>query len=190
LRKLGDAAISLSRGEITLKEYAKIYAIYGVLNPWLYNMATSLSPINAFIGDEDDRERGVLMDLYAALLVGNMNAIPIAGDTLSDVGNYAITGSKYPADTVAFEKELQKAGYSAVDLTKALLDEDIDPADIKWDKFFESLIPLGEMKTGLPLTTTKNSVEGLMQVIEGEDTQQGILRALGYSEKVTSKFRD
>lgn len=73
--------------------------IYQVLNPIMYNMATSLTPLALALGwdDEDEREKimreMLIQDMLGGVLTGNTTLVPFVSDLPSQVFRLA-TGEK------------------------------------------------------------------------------------------------
>jgi len=78
MRKLGDATISYSRREISVSQYAKTLAIYGVVQPVLYTTVGYVMGrlMYGAFDDEDD----FLLRVFNSILLNPITALPIISD--------------------------------------------------------------------------------------------------------------
>lgn len=126
-RKTVNTIYQAYRGEISKKQAAKQIIIYQILNPILYNMATSLSPISYAIahayGDEDAKEEALkemlVNDIMGGIFIGNSDLLNIG---LSEMAWRSITDQKqYPTDEYPMLDELKKSIVLSGDLLRASL---------------------------------------------------------------------
>lgn len=126
-RKTVNTIYQAYRGEISKRQAAKQIIIYQILNPILYNMATSLSPISYAIahayGDEDAKEEALkdmlVNDIMGGIFIGNSDLLNIG---LSEMAWRSITDQKqYPTDEYPMLDELKKSIVLSGDLLRASL---------------------------------------------------------------------
>ena len=76
VRMCADALISVTNGDMTIKQCAKVLFQYGYVQPLLYTIATSGSLLRfIFTGDDDDLKE----DLFTSIFNLNADALPIIG---------------------------------------------------------------------------------------------------------------
>lgn len=186
-RKLVDATIQLSRGEMSKEQYSKTVMIYQVLNPIMYNMATSLTPLALALGwdDEDEREKimreMLIQDMLGGVLTGNTTLVPFVSDLPSQVFRLATGEKMYRPDTQFFAQETYDILKTSADIVSSLAQG--NPEDVKLDDFLKVVTDIGEIWKGLPLDYTINTVEGINNLREEETRLQGILEIMGYTNK-------
>lgn len=126
-RKTVNTIYQAYRGEISKRQAAKQIIIYQILNPILYNMATSLSPISYAIahayGDEDAKEEALkemlVNDIMGGIFIGNSDLLNIG---ITEMAWRSITDQKqYPTDEYPMLDELKKSIVLSGDLLRASL---------------------------------------------------------------------
>lgn len=126
-RKTVNTIYQAYRGEISKRQAAKQIIIYQILNPILYNTATSLSPISYAIahayGDEDAKEEALkemlVNDIMGGIFIGNSDLLNIG---LAEMAWRSITDQKqYPTDEYPMLDELKKSIVLSGDLLRASL---------------------------------------------------------------------
>lgn len=66
-RKIADAIYEYQRGEISRAQLAKVVAIYGLFNSWMYSALTTLGVL-AWYYDDDDADEILADELFLARL--------------------------------------------------------------------------------------------------------------------------
>ena len=192
VRKIGSAIIQHSRGEISTRQLAKTIFIFQVLNPFVYTTATSLSVMAALLSDDDDeREEAwakVGIDLAYSATFGNANALPLLGDNTERGAAYVAYGDKFKTPGIPFADTLGGMTFDTIDLVKSLAAEDVSIEDIEYDDFIKHVLEMGEIGTGLPLTTARNMAEGVGDIATTDNKLQGALRVEGYTKKKAEQF--
>ena len=198
LNKSYNAIVQAKRGEISKKQAAKTVFIYQVLNPFLYNTATSLSPVALLLasmyGDDDKKEEALrellLYDLFGGALTGNMDIFPINVPEMAfryAVGEKDVRGrrdiplGKEAKDLVVGTGELIR------DMSDLLRDE-IDIEDLSFEEYLKAIRALTIIKTGIPFDYVANVVSGISELAKvGEDDEirpvPAVLKFAGYSKK-------
>lgn len=120
-RKQVDSAVQLSKGEITLQQFAKTQFIYTVLQPSLYAMV-GLGMKGLLYGDDWDAEKW-MHELMMSLVVSPFGAIPIVSDFIR-AGYQRASGKKvWQIFNQGALGDVEKFG-------KALLDGEITGKDV------------------------------------------------------------
>jgi len=188
-RKIVDSTIQVARGEISKAEYSKTVMIYQVLNPLLYNMATSLSPMALLLaaqsGDEDEMEEAakelIVNDFLGGILTGNTNLAPIIGDVPTSAYKLATGQSLYRPDTIPLEQEKYMIMKSIGEVLEGMRADDFEDIDV--ELFLETAQGIGEIAQGLPIAYGVSAATGATQLIDEETRLQGALRLFGYSAR-------
>ena len=97
-RKMGDAIISYSNKDISLRQFSKIMAIYAVIQPTLYAMSGIMvkEAVKSLAGrgtDEEELAEKIIDAIMTQMVVSPVNAVPI----ISDIVRFAmrkLTGQK------------------------------------------------------------------------------------------------
>lgn len=78
LRKMADATIEASRGEISKAQYAKTMFNYAVIQSAVFVMMKNMFNVATdwIFGDEDDDKRGIADGIVEQMVAGNFDAIP------------------------------------------------------------------------------------------------------------------
>ena len=198
LNKSYNAIVQAKRGEISKKQAAKTVFIYQVLNPFLYNTATSLSPVALLLasmyGDDDKKEEALrellLYDLFGGALTGNMDIFPINVPEMAfryAVGEKDVRGrrdiplGKEAKDLVVGTGELIR------DMTDLLRDEK-DIEDLSFEEYLKAIRALTIIKTGVPFDYGANVVSGISDLAKVGDDEEirpvpAVLKFAGYSKK-------
>lgn len=198
LNKSYNAIVQAKRGEISKKQAAKTVFIYQVLNPFLYNTATSLSPVALLLasmyGDDDKKEEALrellLYDLFGGALTGNMDIFPINVPEMAfryAVGEKDVRGrrdiplGKEAKDLVVGTGELIR------DMTGLLRDEK-DIEDLSFEEYLKAIRALTIIKTGVPFDYGANVVSGISDLAKVGDDEEirpvpAVLKFAGYSKK-------
>lgn len=162
-RKTVNTIYQAYRGEISKRQAAKQILIYQILNPILYNMATSLSPISYAIahayGDEDAKEEALkemlVNDIMGGIFIGNSDLLNIS---LSEMAWRSITGQKqYPTDEYPMLDEVKKSIVLSGDLLRAslrqVMGEEDAFDDLKLEDYLEGIesgVNLAKIPTKYP----------------------------------------
>ena len=173
-RKIADAISQYQRGEINKKQLAKVVAIYGLLNSWMYSMLTSLGLL-AWFYDNDEADELLTDEILFSPFTQMAGALPILDVAVGQAANVA--KAKMYDHRVRLERpelpvvsELFKMGGKA-------LKEDVSAADI-----LDMLVVGGQVFGGLPTQYIKGFSTGIADVATGENPMRGFLQALGYTE--------
>lgn len=180
-RTLNNAFIAWKRGRIDGKDLLKSFAIFHVLLPQVFTAMGS-----AFMllwEDDEDKLKRLRDSQLRALLLGNLNAIPLAGDVLGAVSAglvEMITGEDAPnyefnPDNQLF-KELETVSRGIGDLSDA---EDAGEAAIASEKILEGVLSI-TTRTGY--SSIKRQVVAMFEGLTDEDEENPILRTLGFTE--------
>jgi len=176
-RAIKRANRRFSRGEITAAEYSKKMAIYTIIIPTLFQYAT-----DAFDwGDEDDDNLVPFLpkNIERAILTSPTDGIFVVGPIIERL--YAANqGIYYPSSSPNYISGFEQM----LEATTKLFDQDEDAIEA----FVELIIGMGQV-TGIPVKTGINIVGGLEDIAEG-DTEVGVKRVLGYTERVAERSSD
>ena len=147
-------------------DMVKLVGCYMFLFPYLFNIASSLSPIIAATGGGDDE----LKEDFWKSVIGGVTFVPIAGMFLNTIysgirGERAITGNWF--DTAA-----SKLGNTARKINKG----DVTPKDI-----FNSVSLFTEASTGIPATTLGTEAGGVVDFVTGSPAK-GLLKMMGFTD--------
>lgn len=143
----------------------KLNGIYLYLLPLLFNMASSLSPLMAAGGDDDELKNDLVKSI-----IGGFTFIPIAGQLINAIstgfrGERASTGNWF--DTAS-----AKIG----NIARKTIKGDVTPLDI----FYASAL-FGEASTGVPIVTIGTEASGAVDIARG-DYLKGGAKVMGYSD--------
>lgn len=167
-----EAALNLIRGRGSRADAAKMLFVTHLLVPNLYTLIA-----NGFEIEEEDH-------LIASIL-GSLNTIYIVGDALEALAMEAVKGD-------FFDSKVRHPIQALEDLIKAMRKAD----DITWEDFVEGSKELDKLLnsvgglTGIPLATGVRMAQGIVKIAEGEDVEQGVYEALGYSRYTIDKIND
>lgn len=149
----------------TALDMGKLVGCYLFLFPFLFNIASSLSPIQALGGDDD----AIKEDFWKSI-IGGVTFVPIAGMFINTIysgfrGERANTGNWF--DTAAsklgsFTRRFNKGELSIKDV-------------------FDAICLFAEAGTGVPATSIKTEATGVADIVTGSPAK-GILKLLGYSD--------
>lgn len=144
----------------------KLVGCYMFLFPFLFNLASSLSPIIAATGGGDDE----LKEDFWKSIIGGVTFVPIAGMFINTIysgirGERATTGNWF--DTAA-----AKLGNTARKINKG----DITPKDL-----FNAISLFTEASTGVPMTSIGTEVSGAADVLTGSPLK-GLLKLSGFTD--------
>ncbi len=147
-------------------DMAKLVGCYMFLFPYLFNLASSLSPIIAATGGGDDE----LKEDFWKSVIGGITFVPIAGMFINTIysgirGERATTGNWF--DTAA-----SKLGNTARKINKG----DVTPKDI-----FNAISLFAEASTGIPMTTIGTETTGIVDLITGSPVK-GLLKMSGFTD--------
>ncbi len=169
-RKMGDAIISYSNGDISKTQMAKELFIYGCLNSFMYRTATSLAFIRLLMtGDDDDLKADFIQSIFDL----NATVIPYFGE----------------AYLYALARLTGQRGYEP---KVPVLDDIIDTVkefftdDVGFEDFMNAITVMAELGAGVPAKSIENMAAGLFDTVGGEP-EKGVLRTLGYSEYTAEK---
>ena len=155
----------------TALNMVKLTGLYLYVFPLLFNLASSLSPIQALDGDDEELKK----DFWKSI-IGGITFVPIAGMFINSIysafqGERASTGNW-------FDSAASKVG-GAISKTKS---GDITPRDL-----YNAISLFGEASTGVPMTTIGTGVTGVGDIVQG-DIAKGLLKVGGYTDYRAKKI--
>lgn len=198
LNKTYNVILQAKRGEISKKQAAKTVFIYQVLNPFLYNTATSLSPVALLLasmyGDEDKKDEALkelmMYDLLGGVLTGNMDIMPI---NVPEMAFRYVMGEKNLRGVrrMPLAREVEDTVVGTFELIRDLNDlaiGEISVEDIELEEYLKALRAITLIKTGLPVDYIGNVVSAVDDLAKvGDDDEirpiPAVLKIAGYSKK-------
>lgn len=173
-RKIADAINQYQRGEITKTQLAKVVAIYGLLNSWMYSMLTSLGLL-AWYYDNDDALEMLTDELFFSPFTQMAGALPVLDMAIGQAANVA--KAKMFAHNVRLERPELPVVSEIFKMGSKALKEEITAGDV-----LDMLLTGGQMFGGLPTQYAKGIYTGVADTATGENPMRGFLQALGYTE--------
>lgn len=173
-RKIADAIYEYQRGEISRAQLAKVVAIYGLFNSWMYSALTTLGLL-AWYYDDDDADEILADELFFSPFVQMAGCLPVLDMAVGTAAQVA--KAKMFDHTVRMERpelpvvsELFKMGQMAVK-------DDLAAEDV-----LNMLVEGGQLIGGLPAKYAKGFATGTADIASGENPMRGFLQMLGYTE--------
>lgn len=173
-RKIADAIYEYQRGEISRAQLAKVVAIYGLFNSWMYSALTTLGLL-AWYYDDDDADEILADELFFSPFVQMAGCLPVLDMAVGTAAQVA--KAKMFDHTVRMERpelpvvsELFKMGQMAVK-------DDLSAEDV-----LNMLVEGGQLIGGLPTKYAKGFATGTADIASGENPMRGFLQMLGYTE--------
>lgn len=173
-RKIADAIYEYQRGEISRAQLAKVVAIYGLFNSWMYSALTTLGLL-AWYYDDDDADEILADELFFSPFVQMAGCLPVLDMAVGTAAQVA--KAKMFDHTVRMERpelpvvsELFKMGQMAVK-------DDLAAEDV-----LNMLVEGGQLIGGLPAKYAKGFGTGTADIASGENPMRGFLQMLGYTE--------
>ncbi|WP_428046069.1 LPD5 domain-containing protein [Candidatus Avelusimicrobium fimicolum] len=173
-RKIADAIYEYQRGEISRAQLAKVVAIYGLFNSWMYSALTTLGLL-AWYYDDDDADEILADELFFSPFVQMAGCLPVLDMAVGTAAQVA--KAKMFDHTVRMERpelpvvsELFKMGQTA-------LKDDLAAEDV-----LNMLVEGGQLIGGLPTKYAKGFATGTADIASGENPMRGFLQMLGYTE--------
>ena len=173
-RKIADAIYEYQRGEISRAQLAKVVAIYGLFNSWMYSALTTLGLL-AWYYDDDDADEILADELFFSPFVQMAGCLPVLDMAVGTAAQVA--KAKMFDHTVRMERpelpvvsELFKMGQMAVK-------DDLAAEDV-----LNMLVEGGQLIGGLPTKYAKGFASGTADIASGENPMRGFLQMLGYTE--------
>lgn len=173
-RKIADAIYEYQRGEISRAQLAKVVAIYGLFNSWMYSALTTLGLL-AWYYDDDDADEILADELFFSPFVQMAGCLPVLDMAVGTAAQVA--KAKMFDHTVRMERpelpvvsELFKMGQMAVK-------DDLAAEDV-----LNMLVEGGQLIGGLPAKYAKGFATGTSDIASGENPMRGFLQMLGYTE--------
>ena len=173
-RKIADAIYEYQRGEISRAQLAKVVAIYGLFNSWMYSALTTLGLL-AWYYDDDDADEILADELFFSPFVQMAGCLPVLDMAVGTAAQVA--KAKMFDHTVRMERpelpvvsELFKMGQTAVK-------DDLAAEDV-----LNMLVEGGQLIGGLPAKYAKGFATGTADIASGENPMRGFLQMLGYTE--------
>lgn len=173
-RKIADAIYEYQRGEISRAQLAKVVAIYGLFNSWMYSALTTLGLL-AWYYDDDDADEILADELFFSPFVQMAGCLPVLDMAVGTAAQVA--KAKMFDHTVRMERpelpvvsELFKMGQMAVK-------DDLAAEDV-----LNMLVEGGQLIGGLPAKYAKGFATGTADIASGENPMRGFLQVLGYTE--------
>ena len=173
-RKIADAIYEYQRGEISRAQLAKVVAIYGLFNSWMYSALTTLG-ILAWYYDDDDADEILADELFFSPFVQMAGCLPVldmAVGTAAEVAKAKMFDHKVRMERpeLPVVSDLFKMGQTAVK-------DDLAAEDV-----LNMLVESGQLIGGLPTKYAKGFYTGAGDIASGENPMRGFLQALGYTE--------
>ena len=173
-RKIADAIYEYQRGEISRAQLAKVVAIYGLFNSWMYSALTTLGLL-AWYYDDDDADEILADELFFSPFVQMAGCLPVLDMAVGTAAQVA--KAKMFDHTVRMERpelpvvsELFKMGQMAVK-------DDLAAKDV-----LNLIVESGQLIGGLPAKYAKGFATGTADIASGENPMRGFLQMLGYTE--------
>lgn len=173
-RKIADAIYEYQRGEISRAQLAKVVAIYGLFNSWMYSALTTLGLL-AWYYDDDDADEILADELFFSPFVQMAGCLPVLDMAVGTAAQVA--KAKMFDHTVRMERpelpvvsELFKMGQMSVK-------DDLAAEDV-----LNMLVEGGQLIGGLPAKYAKGFATGTADIASGENPMRGFLQMLGYTE--------
>lgn len=173
-RKIADAIYEYQRGEISRAQLAKVVAIYGLFNSWMYSALTTLG-ILAWYYDDDDADEILADELFFSPFVQMAGCLPVldmAVGTAAEVAKAKMFDHKVRMERpeLPVVSDLFKMGQTAVK-------DDLAAEDV-----LNMLVESGQLIGGLPTKYAKGFYTGAGDIATGENPMRGFLQMLGYTE--------
>lgn len=173
-RKIADAIYEYQRGEISRAQLAKVVAIYGLFNSWMYSALTTLG-ILAWYYDDDDADEILADELFFSPFVQMAGCLPVldmAVGTAAEVAKAKMFDHKVRMERpeLPVVSDLFKMGQTAVK-------DDLAAEDV-----LNMLVESGQLIGGLPTKYAKGFYTGAGDIAGGENPMRGFLQMLGYTE--------
>lgn len=173
-RKIADAIYEYQRGEISRAQLAKVVAIYGLFNSWMYSALTTLG-ILAWYYDDDDADEILADELFFSPFVQMAGCLPVldmAVGTAAEVAKAKMFDHKVRMERpeLPVVSDLFKMGQTAVK-------DDLAAEDV-----LNMLVESGQLIGGLPTKYAKGFYTGAGDIAGGENPMRGFLQLLGYTE--------
>ena len=175
VRNLGRKLIKLDRkaGKGTITENLRVFAMYHVLMPVLYQFVASGAPGLLTDWDEEDED-----DLIRAAVVGNLNALFIVGDMINMISD-VVTDKPWAGNIgrnvgiISIAEEVGKDAVKYRNTTKDLVKKE----QYGYDLIFSSL-----QFAGVPGPTLQKFYKNYPEIRSDNDLRKDILRMLNYSD--------
>ena len=173
-RKIADAIYEYQRGEISRAQLAKVVAIYGLFNSWMYSALTTLG-ILAWYYDDDDADEILADELFFSPFVQMAGCLPVldmAVGTAAEAAKAKMFDHKVRMERpeLPVVSDLFKMGQTAVK-------DDLAAEDV-----LNMLVESGQLIGGLPTKYAKGFYTGAGDIATGENPMRGFLQMLGYTE--------
>jgi hypothetical protein len=168
VRMCGDAIVSMSNGDISKTQCAKMLFQFGYLQPFLYAIATSGSLFRfLFTGDDDDLKKDATMSIFDL----NSNALPFFGDLY-----------KYALERLAYkEKYMPQSTPLVGDIQQEI--NKISKDDATLEDYLEAIGYVGlHVGLGYNSKAIHNMGAGAVDVATG-NVVEGSMKVLGYTDK-------
>ena len=204
LNKMYNAVLQGKRGDISKKQAAKTLLIYGVINPVLYKMASSLSPLELLLaymyGDDEDKEEAMkelfVYDMVGGVLTGNTEVLPVNIPEMAfryAMGEKDLRGVREIPLAREAEDTVVGVGEIARDMAD-LLSGEIELEDVGLEDYLKALRAAGVF-AGLPADYAGNVISGIQDLAAvGDDAEfrpvSAVLKFAGYSKKKSESIQD
>ena len=167
VRMCGDAIVSVTNGDMSKPQCAKMLFQYGYLQPFFYAVATSGSLLRyLFTGDDDDLIRDAKMSVFNL----GSDALPLVGDIY-----------KYTINTINGDKMLPQTTPLLGDMQGEILK--MSKNDVTLADYLEGIGYLGlHVGLGYNSKAFANIGSGIGDIATGE-VGQGAMKVLGYTER-------
>ena len=183
LRKEIQAVRSLSRklkqfdrkaGKGTLTENIRTLMMFHVVMPMIFQYVSAGLP--GLLAPWDDEDEG---DLIRAAVIGNLNALFVAGQIISTLGDY-FTHKPWVGKTSKSLGILNIVSSLAYKADRARKTKDPVKRAKRWESFYLEAVTV----TTIPAPTIARWIENLSEVGSDDDLAKDLLRMVNYSKYV------
>lgn len=167
IRMCSDAIISVSNGDMTKRQCAKVLFNFAYFQPLLYTLATSGSIFRLlFSGDDDDLKS----DLITSLFNLNANAFAFIGDVYQFALDRLVYKNKYLPQSTPLLGDLQ------TEIMK------ISKEDVSLEDYLGLSAEIIHIGTGIPAGKVWEQSTSIGDFVNG-DVATGLMKMLGYTSK-------
>ena len=187
-RKVFDALLKASRGEMTKAQAAKTVLIYRVINPILFQcmlQQVAIAPLLRMLFGEDDDPEQTLKDLgvsgLVALVTANLSHWGFAGIIAGGITQTAIKGITKSKDMKIFESQVPVLSEVESVYKKFTKKSGADFLD-----YVDAVACIAKYGWGIPAPKLVNAGEGVYNITQG-DVGVGLLRIAGWGEYTSTE---
>ncbi len=175
-RIVNDATRGLINGR-NVKDNVRLIITFHFVLPTLFQIVSNLLTYGNPWGKDDDKDKGIPNSIIRAMLLGNFNSIPIAGDIITAFADAFFNGELYGSrETLPVYESKSAVTYLGVKLYKLMQGEDIDLTD----DIEKASAKLLDMATGLPVDRARKNY---IKLKYGEDGKTNNKRRIPIAHK-------